>query len=125
MVMYSSVRLYDSNTYIYQHAIPLHYGRLSSTRSSCSSNDISRLFLTLSASHKMWRSRLSHVVVAICAIVPAMADHLFAREIEGGNTTFGPLPAESYFREPTAVNSLHSHIALMSLSWIGAFPVCK
>ncbi|CZR61804.1 related to YTP1 [Phialocephala subalpina] len=71
----------------------------------------------------MWRSRLSHVVVAICAIVPAMADHLFAREIEGGNTTFGPLPAESYFREPTAANLLHSHIALMSLSWIGAFPV--
>lgn len=95
---------------------------LSTKFHSRSSNDLLRLQFTLL---KMRPSRLSYVALALCTIIPAMASHLLAREIEGGNRTYGPLPVESYFRKNTAANLLHGHIALMSLSWMCAFPVCK
>jgi hypothetical protein len=71
--------------------------------------------------------RFANVVMALCAIVPVMADHLFARKTEGNNLTVGPMPPESYVRETTALtnNLLRGHIALMSVSWIGAFPICR
>ena len=49
--------------------------------------------------------------------------HVVATELQSQHSS--SIQAESYFREPTASDLLHTHIALISLAWICALPICS
>src|SRR4051812_13814116 len=69
----------------------------------------------------MWLQ--NHVLVHVLVAMLFQALPLTATPINATSDTMWPTPTESYFRNASS-SWLYAHIFFMSLSWIGALPIC-
>jgi hypothetical protein len=74
----------------------------------------------------MLLSRFScRLALTLLLVATAVAHGQNTAHTAHDGTNVNPSSLKSYFREQTASGLLNGHITLLSVSWIGAFPLCK
>jgi hypothetical protein len=81
------------------------------------------MFYTISRSVKMAATH-THLIFISMISSTVIALQASGNYLPGNETVTLPTSAESYFRTTMASNLLYTHMALMSVSWIVALPIC-